>query len=209
MMVAVAPRVLERTGCISASALANRGPARHNSHQKLGVSSCSLTIRYAGKMDDPTNPPSTPWTTPPTAKERNAVQRAVTALLDELAPEKVVNRSERLPVPVEQHRTPGGCVLQAPTAAVSVSWYPDADDESALGELDVVVWRGVVSRRGSPPRREGATIVGELTLRPVEESAGVFVWRAADGHSYDTDALAAKCLALLEEQMETGSGPES
>lgn len=154
-------------------------------------------------MDDPTNPPSTPWTTPPTAKERNAVQRAVTALLDELAPEKVVNRAERLPVPVEQHRTPGGCVLQAPTAAVSVSWYPDADDESALGELDVVVWRGVVSRRGAPPRREGATIVGEMALRPVEESPGVFAWRAPDGRTYDTDALAAKCLALLEEQMAT------
>lgn len=156
-------------------------------------------------MDDPSNPPSTPWTAPPTAKERNAVQRAVTALLDELAPEKVISRTERLPVPVEQHRTPGGCVLQAPDAAVSVSWYPDADDESAFGELDVVVWRGVVSRRGSPPRREGATIVGELALRPVEDPSGAFVWRAADGQTYDTDALASKCLALLDEQM-GGSG---
>jgi hypothetical protein len=161
----------------------------------------ALTFRKAGKMDDPANPPSTPWTAPPTAKERNAVQRAVTALLDELAPEKVISRTERLPVPVEQHRTPGGCVLQAPEAAVSVSWYPDADDESAFGELDVVVWRGVVSRRGAPPRREGATIVGELALRPVEDSPGVFVWRAPDGETYDTDALAAKCLALLQEQM--------
>ena len=156
-------------------------------------------------MDDSANPPSTPWTAPPTAKERNAVQRAVTALLDELAPEKVISRTERLPVPVEQHRTPGGCVLQAPGAAVSVSWYPDADDESAFGELDVVVWRGVVSRRGSPPRREGATIVGGLTLRPIEDPSGLFVWRAADGHTYDTDALAAKCLALLDEQMDTGT----
>jgi len=153
-------------------------------------------------MDDQTNPPSNPWTAPPTAKERNAVQRSVTALLDELAPERVVNRSERLPLPVEQHRTPTGCVLQAPAAALSVSWYPDADDESALGELDVVVWRGVVSRRGAPPRREGATIVGELALRPVEDASGSFVWRAADGKTYDTDALAAKCLALLQAQME-------
>lgn len=153
--------------------------------------------------DEPINPPATPWTAPPTAKERNAVQRAVTALLDELAPERVISRTERIAVPVEQHRTPNGCVLQAPTAAVSVSWFPDADDDSALGELDVVVWRGVVSRRGSPPRREGATIAGELVLRPVEDSSGGFVWRAPDGKTYDTDSLAAHCLALLEEQMGT------
>lgn len=152
-------------------------------------------------MDDPTNPPTNPWTVPPTAKERNAVQRAVTALLDELAPERVVSRGERIAVPVEQHRTPNGCVLQAPSVAVSVSWFPDADDDAALGELDVVVWRGVVSRRGAPPRREGATITGELVLRPVESSSGGFVWRAADGKTYDTDALAAKCLSLLEERM--------
>lgn len=152
-------------------------------------------------MDDQTNPPATPWTSPPTAKERNAVQRAVTALLDELAPERVVSRAERIAVPVEQHRTPNGCVLQAPAAALSVSWFPDADDDAALGELDIVVWHGVVSRRGAPPRREGATITRELLLRPVEDPSGGFVWRAADGKTYDTDALAAKCLAMLEEQM--------
>lgn len=154
-------------------------------------------------MEDSANQPATPWTAPPTAKEKNAVQRAVTTLLDALAPERVLSRTERLPVPVEQHRTPNGCVLQAPTAAVSVSWFPDADDDAALGELDVVVWRGVVSRRGSPPRREGATVTGELVLHPVEEPSGTFMWRASDGTMYDTEALAARCLALLEEQMAT------
>jgi hypothetical protein len=154
-------------------------------------------------MDDPANPSPTPWATPPTAKERNAVQHAVTALLDELAPEKALSRTGDQPVVVEQHRMPTGCILQGPNAAISVSWYPDAGEESAFGELDVVVWRGVVSRRGAPPRREGATIVGELALRPVEDSPGVFVWRAPDGETYDTDALATKCLALLQEQMGT------
>src|SRR5687768_4778909 len=75
-------------------------------------------------MDDST-PPATPWTAVRTAKEKNAVQRAVTALLDELAPERVVKRGDRLTLPVEQHRTPSGCVLQAPKAAVSVSWFPE------------------------------------------------------------------------------------
>ncbi|HEY9517549.1 MAG TPA: hypothetical protein VIQ74_17955 [Gemmatimonadaceae bacterium] len=157
------------------------------------------------QMEDSTNQPTTPWTAPPTAKERNAVQRAVTALLDELAPERVLSRTERIPVQVEQHRTPSGCVLQAPTAAVSVSWFPDTDDEVAMGELDVIVWRGVVSRRGAPPRREGATVAGEMVLRPVEGPSGGFLWRAEDGTTYDTDTLAARCLALLEEHMGTDS----
>lgn len=159
-------------------------------------------------MDDPANPSSTPWAAPPTAKERNAVQHAVTALLDELAPEKSITRTGDQPVTVEQHRTPTGCVLQGANAAVSVSWYPDSGEESAFGELDVVVWRGVVSRRGAPPKRGGATIIGELALRPVEDSPGVFVWRAASGETYGTDALAEKCLALLHEQI-AGSDLES
>ncbi len=129
------------------------------------------------------------------------MQRAVTALLDELAPERVLKRGERLRVPVEQHRTPTGCVLQAATAAVSVSWFADAGTDAALGELRVIVWRGVVSRRGSAQRPDGATVVRELVLRPIERPSDDCVWRAADGTEYDTAGLAAHCIALLEEQM--------
>ena len=151
-------------------------------------------------MDDST-PPATPWTAAPTAKEKNAVQRAVTALLDELAPERVVKRGDRLTLPIEQHRTPSGCVLQAPKAAVSVSWFAEAADDAILGELHVVVWKGVVSRRGTPKRAEGATVTKELVLRPVERPRDEAVWRDDDGRTYDTAALAARCLALLQEQM--------
>ena len=133
------------------------------------------------------------------------MQRSVTALLDALAPERVVKRVERLAVPVEQHRTPSGCVLQATAAAVSVSWFPDPANDAVLGELHVVVWKGVVSRRGSPRRPEGATVMKELVLRPVERPADECVWRAEDGTTYDTSSLAARCLALLEEQM--GAAP--
>jgi hypothetical protein len=137
------------------------------------------------------------------------VQRAVTALLDELAPERVVKRIERAPMTIEQHRTPGGCVLQAPTAALSVSWFPDPADDAALGELHVVVWRGVVSRRGSPRKPGGATVTRELVLRPIERPSNELVWRAADGTPYDTESLAAKCLALLEEQIQAEGSTES
>ena len=125
------------------------------------------------------------------------MQRAVTAVLDELAPERVLQRTEKLPDAVEQHRTPTGCVLQAKECAVSVSWF---SGEEALGELHVLVWRGKVTRRGTAPSRNKATIVTELILSPVE-SSGEVVWQAADGSRHDTSALVAKCVALLEAQI--------
>ena len=138
-------------------------------------------------------------------KEKNAVARAVTALLDELAPERVLRRVEQLGQ-VEQHRTPTGCVLQARTAAVSVSWFAPGGSQTTLGELHIVVWRGTLSRRGSPRQKEGATIVAELMLRPIEQPADALVWRDTDGKEYDTASLAAHCLALLEAQTVPQSG---
>ena len=150
-------------------------------------------------MADPTESGARPWSAGPSAKARNAVQRSVTALLDELAPERVLTRGEQIRLPVEQHRTPTGCVLQSPTAAVSVSWFAEATAEAELGELRVIVWNGVVSRRGS--KRERATMVKEMVLHPVERRAEETLWRATDGREYDTAALAAHCVALLEAQM--------
>jgi hypothetical protein len=106
-------------------------------------------------MKDPEPRIASDWSGSPTVKSKNAVQRAVTALLDELAPERVLKRAERLPLPVEQHRTPTGCVLQAPTAAISVSWFADAAKGAPLGELHVVVWRGTVARRGATRNQKG------------------------------------------------------
>jgi hypothetical protein len=152
-------------------------------------------------MDNPSDPAVPPWTPAPSAKAKNAVQRAVTALLDELAPERVLTRGEHLRAPIEQHRTPTGCVLQAATAAVSVSWFAEAGTDAPLGELHVVVWRGVVSRRGSAARREGAMIVKQLVLRPIERPTDECLWRATNGTEFDTTALAAHCIGLLEEQI--------
>ena len=152
-------------------------------------------------MADPTSPGASPWSAGPTAKAKTAVQRSVTALLDELAPERVLKRVEKLSGPVEQHRTPTGCVLQAGEAAVSVSWFADAAPDAVLGELHVIVWRGRVSRRGAAGRATGATVVSELVLRPIEPSEDACLWLATDGARYDTASLAAKCLALLDDQL--------
>jgi hypothetical protein len=148
---------------------------------------------------------TSPWSPAPTAKAKNAVQRSVTALLDELAPERALKRVDQLKGPVEQHRTPTGCVLQAATAAVSVSWFADAGNDAALGELNIVVWRGTVTQRGAHGARKGATIVTELVLHPIEPPAEECLWRATDGAQYDTASLAAKCLALLELQVSSRS----
>ena len=153
-------------------------------------------------MDDSTDQGPPQWSASPSVKAKNAVQRSVTALLDELAPERALKRASQLPPPVEQHRTPSGCVLQAATCAVSVSWFPDPTTEANLGELHIVVWRGRVSRRGGPRSVKNATIVAELILRPLEPPADDCVWEATDGVRYDTAALAARCLALLQAQID-------
>jgi hypothetical protein len=150
---------------------------------------------------DESNKPLAPWTASRSAKEKNVVQRAVTALLDQLAPEKVLKRGDQLQLPIEQHRTPNGCVLQAPTAAVSVSWFSKTGKDTPLGELQVIVWKGVVSRRGRAANPQGATIIKELLLRPIEAPLDDCVWRSTDGDEFDTAALAAHCIALLKEQI--------
>ena len=152
-------------------------------------------------MTDSTNPKARAWSSAPSAKEKTAVQRSVTALLDELAPERVLKRVGDVRGPVEQHRTPTGCLLQAADCAVSVSWFADATKDSVLGELHIVVWRGKVTRRGGTGAPKNATIVADLVLRPIERPADDCLWQATDGTRYDTASLAAKCLALLEAQI--------
>lgn len=153
-------------------------------------------------MKDATNQGGPQWSTSPTSKARNAVQRSVTALLDELAPERVLTRAEQLKGAIEQHRTPTGCVLQAADSAVSVSWFSEAAKDAPMGQLQVLVWRGKVTRRGTPPSRKGATIVANLMLVPVEPPEGDRLWQMADGTRYDTPALASKIVELLEAQIQ-------
>jgi len=152
-------------------------------------------------MTDPTSPRMPQWSTSPSAKTKNVVQRSVTALLDALAPERVLKRVDQLKGSIEQHRTPTGCVLQATDAAVSVSWFADATEDAALGELHILVWRGKVARRGAPRGAKNATLVTELVLRPIEPPTDDYIWLATDGKRYDTASLAAHTVSLLEEQI--------
>ena len=152
-------------------------------------------------MIEPSDQNGPPRSGAPTHKAKNAVQRSVTALLDELAPERVLRRIDQLPGPVEQHRSPNGCVLQAADCAVSVSWFPEESKGHTLGELHIIVWRGTVARRGATRGKKGATIISEHVLHPLEPPADDCLWKGADGTQYDTASLAAKCLSLLEAQV--------
>jgi hypothetical protein len=140
---------------------------------------------------------------PPTSKEKNAVQKEVNQLLDELAPEHAAPRASRPVAAVQQHRTPNGCILQGPTAALSVTWYADGADQGRLGELQIVLWRGIVSRRGSGQKPPPAEVVRQEVLNPIERPTDSGTWRSRDGTVYDTASLAAHCTALLDEQMRT------
>ena len=155
-------------------------------------------------MTDPANPRALQWSSSASAKSKSAVQRSVTQLLDELAPERVLTRVGELKGPVEQYRTPTGCVLQAADCAVSVSWFAEATEEAVLGELHVLVWRGKVTRRGHSRPAKGATMVADLILRPIEPPEDDRLWQGNDGTRYDTSSLAARCLALLEAQSRVG-----
>lgn len=160
-------------------------------------------------VDKPNKDTPSGWGTGPTAKERNEVQRLVTQLLDALAPERVLKRGDLLHGPIEQHRTPVGCVLQTEAAAVSVSWFLDTRAKDSLGELHVNVWQGVVSRGGSSYRKPAkATLVSELVLHPISRSLSGCVWRADDAREFDTARLAAHCIELLEQQVKL-AGPSN
>jgi hypothetical protein len=149
----------------------------------------------------PTDTPNTPWGPAPTSKTRNSVQRYVNTLLNDLAPERALTRGEQPKTRVEQFRTPNGCILQAENAALSVSWFSANGNDPLLGELQIRVWRGVVTRRGSPKRKEGAIVVRELSLRPMEEPRDDRVWRANDRSEYSNFELAAFCTSIFDQQL--------
>jgi hypothetical protein len=161
------------------------------------------TTRYVQIMADAPESRNAGWSGPTTAKGKNAIQRSVKTLLDFLAQERATSRSERAPVRIESYRTPSGCVLQAPTAALSVAWFPGAASSADPGQLHVVLWRGEVTRRGGGVPRESASVIREWTLRPLDLSSNVPRWREdGDGAEYDVAGLADHCLALLNEQVQ-------
>jgi hypothetical protein len=133
---------------------------------------------------------------PPTSRQRTAILREVTRLVDELAPVRAPARPGAATPAVQCHRLPRGCVLQGATRAVSLSWFPAAGSQASLGELQLVTWKGTVSLPGSAARRSGATMVDERVFAPVEREGGVWHWQSEDT-DLTTEALVARCRDLI------------
>ena len=133
------------------------------------------------------------------------MQREVTRLLEELAPERSNTRATRPAAVIEQHRTPNGCILQAEDAALSVTWYAEANDQDRVGELQILLWRGVVSRRGSSQPKRPAQLIRQEVLNPIERPTDESVWSSQDGTLFNTADLVAHCRSLLEGQMQAAA----
>jgi hypothetical protein len=133
-------------------------------------------------------------------KRRASVLREVGRLLDDLAPERPPTQHDAPAPDVQRYRAPGRCILQGAERAVSVSWFPGLPGDDALGELQVIVWTGVVTLPGTAPRaRTGAQPERTMVLHPVSLAAGRWEWRsAADTPGFDIVGLAAHCRRQLE-----------
>ena len=149
------------------------------------------------------------WPDRPTAAQRTGAQHAVARLFDALAPQKPPARREGPAPAIQRHRSPSGCILQAATRAVTVSWFPASTNDTALGELQMIIWRGTVSRPGSARRAAGGAVVEQQetfvltpgTVGAITATTGDdWLWRGTDGTGYDAQAFAARCLALLDEE---------
>lgn len=182
---------------------------RHACRRRPGRGSGAINTAQSEHMEDERgmipmggpdeiDAPEGAFEAPPTIKARNAVEQEVGRLLEALVPERAAHRMGAKTNEVERFRMPRGCVLQARDGAVTVSWFPDSAQGAELGELQVVLWRGTVSRPGSSQRASGAQVMEEMVLRPGESPMGGMVWRTADGKTLSTDALAAHCATLLE-----------
>lgn len=140
------------------------------------------------------------WEDRPTAQQRIAVQHAVNALLDALAPARPPARGGEVPLAVERIRTPRGCILQGPARAVSVSWFPPGASDLQLGELQIVTWKGRVARPGAaraPGATGGAETLAQEVLLPAPGDGGAWEWKGPDGERYTRDVLVERCEAML------------
>jgi hypothetical protein len=186
--VAVAPRAASPSAAVSAPPGAARTAA---SPVVSGAAGAAIAAGLADR---------------PTAKQRAAVQREIGRLLDQLAPERPPARGDAPAGAVLRHRSPGRCVLQGAEHAVSVSWFPASTADDALGEVQVIEWRGVVNLPGSTRRADGggAVPVRRALLHPVEGSADVgWTWRPqSGGRPIGTAHLAEYCQRLLERRRE-------
>lgn len=102
--------------------------------------------------------------------------------------------------------SPDRCVVQYGPVALTVGWLRHSPDTADTGELLVMIWRGVIARRGSfrAPERgvattRTATVLVEHSFVAAAADEASWVWRptAATEGGYASPALADWCVERL------------
>jgi hypothetical protein len=134
-----------------------------------------------------------------TTQQRASAQRELKRLLETLAEELATAAADAPHLGLKLYRAPGWCVMQGDVGALSVSWFPRQFEETSIGDLQVIEWRGIVSLPGARRRAEGgATVVEARVFHPVCTAASQWGWQMVDGERiYTTDDLVLRCLTRL------------
>ncbi|HEX5437372.1 MAG TPA: hypothetical protein VFW98_09430 [Gemmatimonadaceae bacterium] len=141
-----------------------------------------------------------------TAQQRASGLRELDRLLDALAQELATISASAPGLGLKLYRSPGRCVMQGSVGALSVSWFPSAFEEAAIGDLQVIEWRGIVSLPGGAPTAgRHATIVEAGILHLVWTAASEWAWQQDDDQSPHSSTKLARRWADQLRRLSTSS----
>ncbi|HTR77897.1 MAG TPA: hypothetical protein VMH39_07290 [Gemmatimonadaceae bacterium] len=127
--------------------------------------------------------PTTLDLTPP---ERASALREPERLMDSIdasLPRRNEDKTDRSDPVVGRrvYRVPGRCIIQAEEQAVSVSWFPSRDGDPRGGELQVVIWDGIIaSPRQRPGAGKHASITQTFVFRLTHDRNRGWYWSSED-----------------------------
>ena len=111
-------------------------------------------------------------------------------------------------------QSPGRCIVQLGSVALTVTWLNGTAGEVADGELLCIVWRGQVAPRGehqfervSQAAPVAATVVWEQVLLAAATGAADWTWqpKAADTGGWTSAELAAQCVERLRDAFQNAA----
>lgn len=134
------------------------------------------------------------------------VGRLVEAVRDAFAPASPRDARAREIGAPEVQLSPDRCVVQYGPVALTVGWLRRPPDTPDVGELLVMIWRGVIARRGAfrDPERgvattRTATVLLERSFVATAADEASWMWQPAPttGEGYASSALAQWCIERL------------
>ncbi len=134
------------------------------------------------------------------------VGRLVEAVRDAFAPASSRGSTPREVGAPDVQLSPDRCVVQYGPVALTVGWLRRPPDTPDVGELLVMIWRGVIARRGAfrDPERgvattRTATVLMERSFVAAAADESSWMWHAApkSGDGFASPALAQWCIEQL------------